>query len=127
MYRFVLGGMACACDTAEELRDAAGLRPAASMPAPTPGPRIKRRKYRRRKPVESSEVAEVAEEAPAKKRRKKRAKRVTKENTYNVADLPVIKEGISWEVVEKVAKRLGKKVLDKRQLRSDLLARKKME
>jgi hypothetical protein len=120
--------MACACDTAEELRDAAGLRPAASMPTSTPGPRIKRRKYRRRKNVvvEEEPTAVETEPAPAKKRRKKRAKRATKENTYNVADLPLIKEGISWEVVEKVAKRLGKKVQDKRRLRSDLLARKNM-
>jgi hypothetical protein len=129
MYRFVLSGMACACDTAKELREAAGL---ATKPAPSE-PRIvrRKRKYRRRKAaLENIHVAEepAAEPPaePAKKRRKKRAKRMTKQNTYKVADLPIVKGGLGWDVVDRVAKRLGKKVQDKRQLRSDLLKRKNM-
>lgn len=132
MYRFVLGGVACSCDTANELREAAGLPTrAASMPS-SPEPRVvrKKRKYRRRKNVVTTEEPTAAETAaepePVKKRRKKRAKRTTKENTYNVADLPIVKGGLGWDVVDRVAKRLGKKVQDKRQLRSDLLKRKHM-
>jgi hypothetical protein len=65
--------------------------------------------------------------ANKKKARKKRRTSSVRLNTYEIKDLPFIEGGIGWEVVHRVAKKLGKKkVKSPKELRTDLVTRKTM-
>jgi hypothetical protein len=106
MYRFVLNGTECQCETAEELRAAVGEGPVRRP--------VKKRAYKKR-------TTKKAKKVPTKK------KRTSSQQGYKIADLPYVERkegGITWAVVKKVAKKYPE--VNQRQLRIDLKKRQEM-
>ena len=116
MYHFTLGGMECRCDTADELRAICEDRSAkvvATSPKETTDPILDPSTARE---APRATATARATGGPATDRELSRKEMLMK--------LPYVKEGLSWKVVHRIAKQLGR--TDTRQLRSDLHERKSM-
>lgn len=117
MYRFNMAGLEMSCDTAQELVafcNAISVGSEAKAPtAIATIPTAARAKVSHK----AKPRALVVEEAP-----KHRGTSGTGEDA--IRNLPYISGGLSWGVVKKVAKKLGRD--DVRQLRSDLYKRQQM-
>jgi hypothetical protein len=116
MYHFTLQGMECRCDTADELRaicEDRSAKVAATIPKETTDEATR----------ETATTGTIATESPTRRLHRAVARQVFPEQDA-IAALPFVEGGLSWKVVKRVAKKLGR--TDTRLLRSELFKRQKM-
>jgi hypothetical protein len=130
MYYFTLSGVSCSCDALEELQAvfAQGEREFGAVAwIGDEGDKLNVLLKKKTKPIKLISKMEISEkEARAAKKPAKREARyifITR-TPQELKDLPFIKDGITWAVAHKWAKKLGRD--DIAQLRSDLTQRKKL-